>query len=70
MKTKESAFEMLRNYEISSPELVKGGGWICCGSWAGPNGATTYDWMQIDSQGNPTGVYECDLEDHQAPGMH
>lgn len=68
MKTQQNAFEALRNYEISSPEFVKGGGWICSGSWTGPNGATTYDWMEIDSQGNPTGKVECDLPDNAAPG--
>ena len=67
MKTQQKAFEALKNYEISSPELVKGGGWICVGSWQGPNGATTYDWMEIDSQGNPTGYVDCDVEDYAAP---
>lgn len=66
MKTKKIAFEALKSFEIKSAEHVKGGGFISTGSNAGPAG-TTYDWSEIDSQGNLTGRHDCFVPDGQSP---
>jgi hypothetical protein len=66
MKTKENAFEALKSFEIESAEHVKGGGFICTGSNSGPNG-TSYDWAEIDSQGNLTGKHDCFVGDGDSP---
>jgi hypothetical protein len=66
MKTKQNAFEALRNFEIKSAEQVKGGGFICTGSNSSAAG-TSYDWSEIDSQGNLTGNHDCGVADGKSP---
>lgn len=66
MKTKQNAFEALRAFEITSTDQVKGGGFICTGSNSGAGGST-YDWSEIDSQGNLTGNHDCGVPDGQGP---